>query len=173
MALRLKKWVIEFILTLFMSVVVVTGYNLYLQRDMPSGLAPGVETTLLDGSGINLQQLSHDKTVLLYFWASWCRVCEWVSPSVSTIANNNSDDYEVVTVALSSGSNQRIKAYMEAKELSFPTINDDDNVISRSWAVSVTPSVFIIRNGEIKSVTTGYTTWAGMRIRLLFNSIFY
>ena len=172
MKIRIKKWMIELVLTLFMSAVVVTGYNLYVQRDMPSGFAPGFEATLLDETEIDLQELSRDKTVLLYFWASWCRVCVWVSPAVSDIAQNYSDSYQVVTVSLSSGTDQRLKAYMQAKDLFFPTVNDDDNIISRTWSVSVTPSVFIIRDGEIKSITTGWTTTAGMLIRLFFYSAF-
>lgn len=170
MKARLKKWMIESVLTLFMGTLVVTGYNLYLQRDMPTGLAPDLQATLLDGSEVDLQQLSKDKLVLLYFWASWCRVCQWVSPAISDISQ--SGPYEVMTVALSSGTDHRLKTYLQAKDLSFPTINDDDNIISRNWAVSVTPSIFIIKKGEIKSVTTGFTTKAGMQARLLFYSMF-
>lgn len=169
MSLRLRKWIIEGLLTVFFATVVVTGYNLYLQRDMPKGLAPQMTKALISGSEIDLIQLSHSKPVLVYFWASWCRVCQWTSPAVNDIANTYADDFDVISVALASGNNQRIAAYLEAKELNMPVINDNDGVISRHWSVSVTPSFFIIREGEIRSVTTGFTTKVGLLIRLFFN----
>lgn len=37
-----------------------------------------------------------DKTVLAYFWASWCGPCRLVSPSINWAAENYSDHLKVV-----------------------------------------------------------------------------
>lgn len=37
-----------------------------------------------------------DKTVLAYFWASWCGPCRLVSPSINWAAENYSDRLKVV-----------------------------------------------------------------------------
>ncbi|AMO58165.1 hypothetical protein GZ77_20750 [Endozoicomonas montiporae] len=167
MNLKLRKWTIELLLTVFFAGVVVTGYNIYLQKDMPKGLAPQIVAKTLDGHAVDLHKLSESAPVLVYFWASWCRVCQWTSPAVSKLSANG--NYPVVTVALSSGTNERISAYMKAKDIKMPVINDDDGIISRNWAISVTPSFFIVRNGEITSVLTGVTTKPGLMIRLFLN----
>lgn len=167
MSLRLRKWMIELFLTVFFAGVVITGYNIYLQKDMPTGLSPQIIAQGLNGKRVDLLEQSKSKPVLVYFWASWCRVCQWTSPAVSKLSAN--DNYEVITVALSSGTDERIAAYLNAKGLEMPVINDDDGVISRNWAISVTPSFFIIRDGEIKSVSTGFITRFGLMARLYFN----
>ena len=161
----LRKWIVELFLTVFFATVVFVGYQIYLQKDMPTGPAPHVKTHLLSGTTIDLHTMSETKPVLVYFWASWCRVCQWTSPSVSELAKD--DRFHVVTVALASGTDERIHSYLMSKNTVMPVINDDDGILSRQWRVSVTPSFFIIREGEIKTLTTGYTTKTGLLARLL------
>ncbi|KEQ11518.1 protein disulfide oxidoreductase [Endozoicomonas numazuensis] len=165
MSKRLGKFIREAFFTLLIGAAVMTTYNVYLQKDMPSGMAPELRAMPVNGEEVDLYKLSEQKPVLLYFWASWCRVCHWVSPTVSDL----SDDYQVVTVALASGDNERVAKYLNVKGLNFPVINDLQGSISKAWNVSVTPSIFIIRKGEIKSITTGYTTKAGILARLWLN----
>ncbi|WP_252178407.1 protein disulfide oxidoreductase [Endozoicomonas sp. 4G] len=163
--MRFGKFIREAFFTLLIGAAVMTAYNVYLQKDMPSGMAPELRAMPVNGAEVDLYKLSEEKPVLLYFWASWCRVCHWVSPAVSDL----SEEYQVVTVALVSGNNEKVARYLNAKGLHFPVINDPEGSISRAWNVSVTPSIFIIRNGEIKSITTGYTSKAGMLARLWMN----
>ncbi|WP_422410798.1 MULTISPECIES: protein disulfide oxidoreductase [unclassified Endozoicomonas] len=165
MSIRLGKFIREAFFTLLIGVAVMTAYNVYLQKDMPSGKAPELRAIPINGEAVDLYTLSEEKPVLLYFWASWCRVCHWVSPAVSDL----SEEYQVVSVALASGNNERVARYLNAKDLHFSVINDPQGSVSRAWNVSVTPSIFIIRNGEIKTITTGYTSKAGLLARLWIN----
>ena len=162
MQINVRKLVREIVITGLMVVVTMTGYGLYLQKDMPTGPAPELKAVQVNGEMVDLQALSQEEPVLVYFWASWCSVCSWVSPSVDKLAN----DYPVVSVALASGNDQKISHYLQAKELRFPVINDDEGMISGHWGVSVTPSLFIVSEGEIKHISTGFTTRLGMLLRL-------
>ncbi|MRI33544.1 protein disulfide oxidoreductase [Endozoicomonas sp. OPT23] len=164
MAGKAKRILKEIVVTLTFAAVFMTGYNLYLQKDMPSSEAPALMTTDINGQLVDLRQSSSEKPVLLYFWATWCHVCSWTSPAISDL----SEDYEVVTVALASGRDQKVAAYAKSNKLKFPIINDDSGQLSSQWQVSVTPSIFIIKDGEIKSITTGFTTKAGLLTRLWF-----
>ncbi|MFV5907535.1 protein disulfide oxidoreductase, partial [Klebsiella oxytoca] len=47
-----------------------------------------------------------------------------------------------------------------------PTINDASGQLSQGWEVQVTPTLIVISRGEVKSVTTGWTSNWGMRLRL-------
>ena len=160
---RLGKFIRESLLTLLIAVAVMTAYSLYLQRHMPSGEAPVMTGTTLDGNRFDLQALSRDETVLVYFWASWCSVCRVVSPAVSDIAS----DYPVISVAMTSGNDDRVRRYLTAHKLDFATINDESGQLSREWGVQATPAFVIVKNGEIRSVTTGYTTEVGLRLRMM------
>ncbi len=164
MAGKVNKIIKEIAVTLVFAAIFITGYNLYLQKDMPTGIAPSLQYTDLSGHSIDLQKLSAEKPVLLYFWATWCHVCSWTSPAISDLSEN----YNVVTVALSSGRDQRVQAYAKANELKFPIINDHSGQLNSDWMINVTPSIYIVRNGEIKSVTTGFTTKVGLLVRLWF-----
>ena len=108
-----------------------------------------------------------EKLIILDFWATWCGVCSTVSPSVDFL----SKDYQVVTVALSSGTNERVQRYLNAKEYDFNVINDEKGLISRQWGISVTPTLFFINKGEISSVTTGFTSPLGIWGRLFLSQL--
>ncbi|MGI9273882.1 MAG: protein disulfide oxidoreductase [Endozoicomonas sp.] len=162
MKTKAGKIIREILLTVVMAIVVMTGYNLYLQKDMPTGPAPQIVSEQVNGTPVDLHALSRNQPVLVYFWASWCTVCKWVSPAISDL----SEGYPVISVALASGDDERVRRYLQAKSLGFPAVNDEEGSISRDWAVSVTPSLFIVKDGEIRSVTTGYTTRVGLLLRL-------
>lgn len=44
----------------------------------------------------NQEVLEAEKSVLLYFWASWCGPCKLVSPSIEWAADNYRDRLKVV-----------------------------------------------------------------------------
>ena len=46
------------------------------------------------------------------------------------------------------------------------SVNDASGELAREWDVKVTPTLVVIYRGEVKSVTTGWTSSWGMRLRL-------
>ena len=157
--LKDKKLWLSNLKTLGLMLVIAFGISEYQQRSMVEGDAP-----LL--SGIDYSE----KPTLVYFWGSWCPICKTTSPFVSTLATDN--DYQVHSVALSSGTNNEIKSYLLEHNYQFPVINDNDGDISESWGVAVTPSIFIInQEGKISYTSTGMTSLWGMRFRLWLASL--
>jgi len=120
--------------------------------------------TSIQGDEIDLIAMSQKEPVLVYFWGTWCPVCSTTSPSVNFL----SDYYPTVTVALTSGKPERVQQYQTEKDYQFQTVNDQKGAISRSWGVSVTPTIFVVDKGEITSVTTGFTSPIGIWLRLIF-----
>ena len=156
-------WLKEALILIFLVVIIGLGADLWRSQSMAAGEAPQLISESVQGASIDLIAMSQEKPVMVYFWATWCAVCSSVSPSVDFISNN----YQVVTVSLTSGEPKRIKQYLNAKEYNFNVINDPKGKISRAWGVSVTPTIFVIDKGEITSVTTGFTSPIGMWLRLL------
>jgi len=158
-------WLKELLMFSLIAIVISVAIDLWRGQSIVSGDAPTLNAQSLLGEQIDLIEMSKEEPVLVYFWATWCGVCNTVSPSVDFIAEH----YQVVTIALSSGEPQRIKQYLNAKEHSFKVVNDPRGEISRQWGVSVTPTIFIIDQGQISSVTTGFTSPMGMWLRLFFS----
>ena len=76
--------------------------------------------------------LKNEKTVLIDFYADWCGPCKMVAPIVEEIAEENSD----VIVG---------------------KINvDDEPELAVKFGVSSIPSLFVIRDGQIKDSAIGY-----------------
>ncbi|WP_413691606.1 protein disulfide oxidoreductase [Psychromonas sp. KJ10-2] len=141
------------------------GVDLWRAQSIASGKAPALVATSVQGEQVDLIAMSQEKPVLVYFWATWCSVCTTVSPSVNFV----SDGMQVVSIALSSGSEERVQQYLNAKDYDFTVLNDPKTVISRTWGISLTPTLIVVDKGEITAVTTGFTSPFGMWARMLLS----
>tara|TARA_R110001583_G_scaffold4978_5_gene27693 strand:- start:3697 stop:4224 length:528 start_codon:yes stop_codon:yes gene_type:complete len=150
---------------LFLALAIGWGVDLWRAQSIASGKAPELVAISVQGNEIDLIAMSHKKPVLVYFWATWCSVCTTVSPSVDFVSNN----MQVVTIALNSGEDKRVRQYLSAKGYDFTVLNDPKGVIGRAWGVSLTPTLIVIDKGEISSVTTGFTSPFGMWARVLLS----
>lgn len=130
--------------------------------DEPAGAA-GRPLTLLSGQRLTLGQFSRDRTVLVYFWGSWCGVCRYQSPIIDDLA---ADGVPVVGVAVRSGSASEVAAYMAKRGLGFPTVSDEDGGLARSWRIAATPAVVLVKNGKMVRYTTGISSYWGLRARI-------
>ncbi|MGB0895084.1 MAG: protein disulfide oxidoreductase [Parashewanella sp.] len=148
---------------LLLMIILITGLSIYLQRNMASGKAPNIQGMLLTGKGVDLAIQASPEPTLVYFWGSWCGYCKVTSPMVNTLAKN----HQVISIAVASGTNAQVANYLQANQLSFPTINDEDNSITQQWGVSGVPAIFIVnKDGNITAKTTGPTSKWGMQFRL-------
>ena len=59
-----------------------------------------------------------------------------------------------------------LEKWLTRKKLALPTVNDPSGQLARQWDIQVTPTLVVISQGEVKSVTTGWTSGWGMRLRL-------
>lgn len=110
-----------------------------------------------------IAQLSHKQPMLLYFWGSWCSFCEYTSPAVEKIAQQGTP---VLSVALKSGSAEDVKQYLNEQGYTFSTINDPDGSFSKTFDIQATPTILIIKDGNLINHTTGLTTYWGLKTRL-------
>lgn len=107
--------------------------------------------------------LSQDKPTLLYFWATWCPICKAQSPNIQTIAKN----YNVLTVAVKSGSDKEIQEYLKSHNLDFKVINDYDGSIANKFGISVFPTTLLYdKDREFFYSDVGYTSTIGLWLRM-------
>ena len=159
---RLMKWLREALLMALILVAVSTGLDIWRSQSMPQEAIPALVTQSTKGEHIDLIARSHEKPVMVYFWGTWCSVCRFVSPTINWLDSS----YDVVSIAVNSGDNRRLNAYLDHHEYGFSTINDNRGGLMQQWGISAVPSIFIIKNGEVSSVTTGFSTPPGLWLRM-------
>jgi peroxiredoxin len=160
--LKTKKFWFSIVRDGFILIAVFYLINLYQTRNTPD-IVPELQTQLMSGEQIDIKIMSKKSPLLLYFWGSWCPLCSFTSSAVTEIAK----DYQVLTIALSSGDSSQVKQYLIENSYHFPVINDADGAISKEWGVLATPTFIIInKQGKISYITTGISTIWGLKFRL-------
>ncbi|WP_116473747.1 protein disulfide oxidoreductase [Zobellella maritima] len=139
--------------------MVMTAVDLWRSRDLPASADVLGELITLEGQSVDLADQSQKEPVLLYVWASWCGVCRFVSPMVDLVPG------PVMSIAIASGDDRRVAAYMQARGHDFEVINDADNRLARTLGIGVTPTLMVVHKGQLKLATTGFTTLPGMMLR--------
>jgi len=137
--------------------------HVYFTWDVVKGIVPQLEKIeIVSQQEINIYEL--DKPLLVHFWASWCKVCEFEHESINRIA----DDYTVLSIAAFSGTDTELLQSMKKLNVKYPVINDNEGNISNEWGVSAFPASFVVnKDNQIQFVEIGYSTEFGIRGRLL------
>lgn len=161
MSPRQRKWVRTAVETALVLAAFL-GIRAWQHRDAPSGPAPAMTGTLVDGGAPASLAALRGRPVMVHFWATWCSVCNAERGSVDSVAK----DYAVLGVAADSGDAEQVRAWMRQSGVAFPTVLDD-GALARAFGVKAFPtSFFVDKEGTIRFVETGYTTELGMRARL-------
>jgi len=163
MRLNIKNITKEIVKGLVVLFVLSTAISYFKAPNLDFENIPNLEVKLLDGTTYTQEK---DKPLVIHFWAKWCRVCKLEIQNIEDLSKK----YNVLTIAVNSGSNDELKSYMKEKNLSFKVINDIDSKWAKKFKVEAFPTTFIYNSrSELKFTEVGYTTTAGLltRIKLL------
>ncbi len=109
--------------------------------ELLSGGAPGDRLRLSDLRG---------STVILDFWASWCKPCREQAQALEVAARRVGENVRIVGVATS---DQRADAlsYLETSRPPYPNVFDQDGQVGRAYGVAQLPTLMIVSaRGEIR-----------------------
>lgn len=161
---RLRQFFREWGPQILIMAVVFVGFRTWQLRGAVEGTAPAlVGRSIHDPSTLLSVESLRGKPAVVYFWATWCGVCNHVDPNVAAVAR----DHQVLTVAVNSGTPDSIAAWMAERDLSMPTISDPAGRLSRAYGVAAFPTTFWLdADGEIQHREVGYTSTFGLRTRL-------
>lgn len=163
--------------TLLLFIAVVYGVNAWRTQEVPKA-APGFSGAFIDGALVNgasagagtislaeFRARHAGKPVALHFWAEWCPVCRTEENSISRLARDA--DTPVLTIAMQSGDIAAVQRVLAARELAWPTVIDEHGDIARAYRLPGVPSFVVLdAQGRVYSADMGYTSEAGMRLRL-------
>ena len=80
----------------------------------------------------NIEEFKQAKCAVLDFWASWCGPCRMLSPTVEALA----EKYE--------------------GKVAFGSVNvDEEEALAVSFGISVIPTLFFLKNGQVANKTVG------------------
>lgn len=114
--------------------------------------------TLVDLNGNKVSSSDFDgNVILLNFWATWCGPCKVEIPDLVKLHENyKGKSFKVVSIALDSGSPQRIRQFAKKWKMNYPILIGDSNVIKAYGGIRGVPTTFIIdSNGYVKNMFLG------------------
>lgn len=150
-------------LEILIFLLIFMAIRAWMQRDLPTGLAPALQGVTLGGQVIDLATLGQGRPVLVHFWATWCPICKLEQRSIDAL----SADYPVITIATQSGDAQAVQAFLQEQQLHFPVLLDEEGKLLQQFGLHGVPASFVIDpHGKIAFREVGYTTGWGLRARL-------
>jgi len=167
-----KRWNIKKILKEIISTVIifflVSMVLNYIRK-------PNIKENIYDyklvdtyGNTIDFSRYKGEPLVV-HFWATWCPTCKLEASNIDKL----SKAYNVVSIAVTSGSNKEINEFMQKHQLSYKVVSDADGNLAKKFNIQGYPTTLIYtKKGELKFAEVGYSTTVGLKARLhLSNSL--
>ena len=154
---------------LLVSLIIVSSILDFVRRPVVPEEINKITLQDLQGNTFSLESLEQNKATLLYFWGTWCGYCRYTSPAINSLAN---EGYQVVSVALRSGNEADVNNYLSEHDYHFTTVNDPKGELAKQWQINVTPTIVLLSKGKMDLVTTGLTSYWGLKVRLFFTEFF-
>ena len=160
-----RKW--GWVRDIAIGVGIVLAVQWWRSQGTLSGPIPHLTASLADGSTLELGA-PRSAPYILQFGAVWCGVCRMEDGTIRSLA----EGHDVILVESQSGPAASVSAFGREHDLTMPTIVDEEGTLAARFGVSAFPTTFFVTaEGEISDVEVGYTTWLGMRARLLWASL--
>ncbi len=142
--------------------VIATSVIGYLRApSFESAIPPELTAKTLEGKPFSIK--TAPKPLMLHFWATWCPTCRAEADNISRVAS----EVPVMTVAVKSGSDSEIEAFLQKNDLRFPVVSDRDGSIASRFGITVFPTTILIgKDGKVAWSETGYTSTWGLKLRM-------
>jgi len=143
------------VMTVFANVV-----SFYKSADLTQTPLHLENISLLDKQSFTLNS---NEPILVHFWATWCPTCKLEASNIQKL----SKQYQVLTIAVKSGSDTEIKKYLQENDFDFKVLNDNNGTLSSKFNISAFPTTFIYdKNKNLLLSEVGYTSTFGLWLRM-------
>ncbi|EQB40009.1 hypothetical protein M947_03015 [Sulfurimonas hongkongensis] len=157
---KLKKYIKEIALFIIIMTVIANLLSLYKSMDLNKQRLQEMSITLLDNTSYSHPK---DKPILIHFWATWCPTCKIEASNIQSI----SQKYEVLSVAVNSGSDEKIKEYMSKNSFDFKVYNDESGFFAKEFKIAAYPTTFIYdKDRNLIFSEVGFTSTLGLYFRM-------
>ncbi len=131
-----------------------------LQKEAPEFALKG-----LDGKEVRLTSL-RGKTVLIDFWASWCRPCVEALPHIQKL-HEEFKEKGLVVLGINAEPAEVARKFAQEKGYTFTTLTDEGKAVWGLYKVQGIPTTLVIdKDGIVQSYTVGYRAEEDIRAAL-------
>ncbi len=111
-----------------------------------------------------------NKNKIIYFWATWCSVCETNLPLFKTSYSifNGRLNTEFISIEEGSGTPEHVKKYIDKHGIAFPTLFGNQRILEANKINAFPTTLFVNSKNEIKFIDTGIMNPLSIWVRILF-----
>jgi len=125
----------------------------------------------IDGKPYDLNDYK-GKTILISFWASWCRPCLEEMPSLVKLKEKYKENLEILAVDVGEDK-KTIQKFTGKMNINFPILQDLDSSTTKNWKVYVYPSNYIIdKTGKLRYAAKGALDWQEPEIEAVLDTLY-
>src|SRR5712692_8237927 len=163
-----------------LALLLVFAYGFLTREPADSGdTAPRVGKPLADftlpdlqGRSVQLAAL-RGKVVFVNVWATWCQPCVEEMPTIQQLYERlHGKGLELLAVSLDPLGEQVVAPFMQAHQLSFPTLLDTKSLVQRLYRTTGVPESFIVdKRGILVEKVVGPRDWAHPQVLAQFERL--
>lgn len=162
---RILHYIKEIILFIFVMTLFANVVSLYKSQDLNKEKLFLHSSKLIDNSTYTIRD---EKPIMVHIWATWCPVCKAEIDNIQRL----SQYYEIITIAVNSGSDYTLNEYLKENNLDLKVINDKEGTLAKKLNIAVYPTTLIYdKNKNLVFSEVGYTSTLGLWMRMLWSSL--
>jgi len=157
---KMKHYAKEILIFFVVMTLLANVVSLYKSGDLNKEALSISSISLLDGS---FHKFKNERPVLIHVWATWCPTCKVEASNIQTISKS----FDVVSIAVKSGTDVEIKSWLNENGYNFKVVNDNSAVLSSKFKVAAFPTTFIYnKDKKLVFSDVGYTSTIGLYFRM-------
>ena len=161
---KIKHYIKEILLFILTITVVANLMSIYRSQSLNNAPLQIKTFKLIDNSTYTIDR---SKPLLIHFWATWCPTCKLEASNINFLSKY----YQVITIAVKSGSDYEIKQYLDEHNYTYRVVNDKDGALSKKFKIAGYPTTFIYdKNQKLRFSEVGYTSTVGLILRMFWSS---
>jgi thiol-disulfide isomerase/thioredoxin len=119
---------------------------------MASGEIMNIALVNERGLEVRLGEVASGKPTLLFFWATWCKSCRKVQPSVAALGEKYRGRVQIIGINVGGmDSVEAVSDYRQRQGITYPLLIDRANQVADAYDIVAIPTVILLdRQGQVR-----------------------
>jgi thiol-disulfide isomerase/thioredoxin len=157
---KIKHYIKEILSFILIMTLFANALSYYKSLDLNNKELSIKSVSLIEGKTYTIDE---SKPMLIHFWATWCPTCKLEAQNIEYVSKY----YNVLSIAVNSGSDEDILNYLKEHNLSYKVVNDSHSIYASEFQIAAYPTTFIYdKNQNLVFSEVGYTSTFGLFLRM-------